>query len=584
MAETLADLLREAGIDDNPYRPTQGYTPGPYRRGYRPGAELPPQRPPPMSPAQQDARRAVERMQPAQREFTGVSPLQDAGNQVFEMTGLPAMRRAGQDAALGDWRGAAVEGGIGALTLSGLAAGRPATQAARPPRGIFGGRRAAPTSAPTQTFAPLTAPHTSLPAGGAENFRPSQMFAAPQSMPRLPGRASDGSILPMRTPQPFRRTAATSGDLREAAQRPDAGQRGVGQVGRPMSAAVRDLDTGQVYTGDNHFFAAEAAEAAGARNIDSAGGFVDRAGNYLTREEAAQRLGITHRARADAGDLERPALPDGGSRLGGQIAGTNADMRMLDEQLGPDLRRLSIPGGDLDFPTGHIEYRPAADGWHIQDVNLDQARRGQRLGVGMYEELIQRARAAGAAQVFSGARVTPEAERVWASLERRGYPVTRGATAGAPRFAVDLTGGSQQALPSVGADDLRIGRNADGPTYGFDVNGVSYEVSISRKDGDVGFGRSNVDGRRRWQNTGDTAPADALAVYRNVDRALRADAQTNALPRYRLGGTNERQRQLYQAYARTRPSPEGYVWQVADTGEVFAVRSGTQPPARGPRQ
>lgn len=121
---------------------TRAYTPGPYRRGYRPGAELPPQRPPPMSPAQQDARSAVERMQPAQREFTGVSPLQDAGNQVFEMTGLPSMRRFGQEAAQGHIGRAAAEGGMGALALTGFAAGRPSVRSApRPQRGIFGGRQ-----------------------------------------------------------------------------------------------------------------------------------------------------------------------------------------------------------------------------------------------------------------------------------------------------------------------------------------------------------------------------------------------------------------------------------------------------------
>lgn len=70
-----------------------------------------------------------------------------------------------------------------------------------------------------------------------------------------------------------------------------------------LRPATRDLDTGQIYTGDNHFFSAEAAQEAGARNIDLDGGFVDQAGNYLTREEAARRLGIS-RTRADAGDLD----------------------------------------------------------------------------------------------------------------------------------------------------------------------------------------------------------------------------------------------------------------------------------------
>ena len=115
---------------------------------------------------------------------------------------------------------------------------------------------------------------------------------------------------------------------------------GAGRGGSGLRAAVRDQDTGQTYTGDNHFFAAEAAEAAGARNIDHAGGFVDQAGNYLTREEAAQRLGIS-RGRADAGDLERrtPHTPnggdggDGGDGGGGGKPRTSKRIRRLDRGL-----------------------------------------------------------------------------------------------------------------------------------------------------------------------------------------------------------------------------------------------------------
>lgn len=49
---------------------------------------------------------------------------------------------------------------------------------------------------------------------------PGEAAPQPQAMPRLLGRASDGSVLPMREPQPFRRTAATSADLVEAARHP----------------------------------------------------------------------------------------------------------------------------------------------------------------------------------------------------------------------------------------------------------------------------------------------------------------------------------------------------------------------------
>lgn len=122
----------------------QNYTPGPYRRGMRPGAEIAPYAPAPRAPtrAEQDRDSAVRRMLPAQREFTGVSPLQQMGNEAFELTGLPSMRRAGRAAAQGDLGTAALEGGMGALGVAGLAA-------LRPSRGLFGSRAAQP---PTPDF------------------------------------------------------------------------------------------------------------------------------------------------------------------------------------------------------------------------------------------------------------------------------------------------------------------------------------------------------------------------------------------------------------------------------------------------
>ena len=108
---------------------------------------------------------------------------------------------------------------------------------------------------------------------------------------------------------------------------PQAQQAGRVPVGR-LRPAVQDFPGGQkpvAYTGDNHFFAAEAARAAGARNLDDIGGFVDEAGNYFTREEAASLLGITRRragsedlypdrTQSDGGPPRPPMFPGGRNR------------------------------------------------------------------------------------------------------------------------------------------------------------------------------------------------------------------------------------------------------------------------------
>lgn len=178
MAETFADLLREAGLEDSNRARRGEYTPGPYRRGYRPGAEIAPYYPPRRVPteADRDTMRAVDRMRPAQSEPLGHSRLEQMGRDAFEVTGLPSFRRAGRAFASGDPVGGAGEAAMGTLGLTGLAAMRPSPRAA--------------------VRTPLR---------------------QPQSMPRPLGRASDGSVLPMREPQPFRRTEARSADLREGA-------------------------------------------------------------------------------------------------------------------------------------------------------------------------------------------------------------------------------------------------------------------------------------------------------------------------------------------------------------------------------
>lgn len=101
---------------------------------------------------------------------------------------------------------------------------------------------------------------------------------------------------------------------------------------------------------------------------------------------------------------------------------------------------------------GRMEYRPREDGsWQVTYASVDPALQGRKEGIALYEELIQRARAAGVRRLTSDVTVSPDAARVYDALERRGYRVERNPTAqrmsaradgsadGNPLFSVDLT-------------------------------------------------------------------------------------------------------------------------------------------------
>lgn len=175
-------------------------TPGPYRPGYRPGAELPAYRAPRARP--QGGSYAQERqfrMEGARDRFLRGGDLGAAGELALDMTGLPALAQAGRAFRAGDAQSGVTEGATGALQLAG-------TLSPLPNRGLFGRRLG---GASMRNMTP-----------------PAEAAPQPQAMPRLLGRARDGSVLPMREPQPFRRTEARSEDLAAAAARP-------GQISAP---------------------------------------------------------------------------------------------------------------------------------------------------------------------------------------------------------------------------------------------------------------------------------------------------------------------------------------------------------------
>lgn len=133
--------------------------------------------------------------------FAANNQVQEAGQMAMEMTGAPALARGVQHVGRGEPGEAIPEfimGGLGALGMATLPYGGGAYGAAtRQPMGI----------------------------------RPNVAQALPEPMPpmnppaRLPGRATDGSVLPVRPPEPFRNSMrGGSDDLMSAARSgPDAG-------------------------------------------------------------------------------------------------------------------------------------------------------------------------------------------------------------------------------------------------------------------------------------------------------------------------------------------------------------------------
>jgi len=152
--------------------------------------------------------------------FPDRDQIAETGMNYMEMTGAPSLARGVQHVGRGEPGEAIPEllmGGLGALGMATLPYG--------------GGAYAAATRQPM-------------------GIRPNVAQALPEPMPpirppaRLPGRASDGSVLPIRPPEPFRNSMrGGSDDLMDAARAPDAGSSGGGQAldAGAMTALRREL-------------------------------------------------------------------------------------------------------------------------------------------------------------------------------------------------------------------------------------------------------------------------------------------------------------------------------------------------------
>ena len=98
--------------------------------------------------------------------------------------------------------------------------------------------------------------------------------------------------------------------------------------------------------------------------------------------------------------------------------------------------------------NGFITVTDDGDVWRVNNSHLDPDLRNQGHGVRLYEDLVLRAREAGARTLRSDNSVSTEAQNAWMGLQRRGYPVTRIETPDGPRFEVDLA----RTGPNAGSD------------------------------------------------------------------------------------------------------------------------------------
>jgi len=231
--------------------------------------------------------------------------------------------------------------------------------------------------------------------------------------------------------------------------------------------------------------------------------------------------------------------PKAAPRRTGPDAGPVQGGRLPDTDIGGGLRRL---GSD----EAYIDYRaePYAEEWFVTHQQIDDpAMRGQGLGVSAYEELIGRAREAGASAVVSDTRVSGDARRVYEALRRRGYSVVERDG----RFHVST---ADRRTASDGprfrfAGESRFGnRNYRVPLR----DGIEAELKIS-PEGGVSWGLVSEGGD--WRGLSAAERSDlGLRAMRGIQDALVEDAGRFNVQRYGFEGSSESRNSLYQFLTR----------------------------------
>jgi GNAT superfamily N-acetyltransferase len=126
-------------------------------------------------------------------------------------------------------------------------------------------------------------------------------------------------------------------------------------------------------------------------------------------------------------------------KVAGNVPGKGKVLEMPKPKLEPVYKATTEPGellhkhtvevhlpGEAD-KVGHVKAVEEADkpgSWRIDESELHPDLRGQGIGKGAYERLIQHAQESGAHEIHSGGVVSPEAAKVWEGLSKK-YPVDR---------------------------------------------------------------------------------------------------------------------------------------------------------------
>ena len=113
----------------------------------------------------------------------------------------------------------------------------------------------------------------------------------------------------------------------------------------------------------------------------------------------------------------------------------------------PGVRTLRLKGPDGER-IGEVQYeaRPTKDYAIIKGTGMQEGFRNQGIGKEAYKSAIEDARAQGYKALKSDTSVKPEAQNVWESLAREGYPVSADMLPEGFRFNVDLTKPKGQPL------------------------------------------------------------------------------------------------------------------------------------------